>query len=69
MLKPKVKADNSGFTAEFTKTELRQIAAVILQASLCRQLNIDGGAEAEDGLQRVLVACGYAAADEGEGES
>ena len=69
MKKPRIKPDNSGFIAEFTKHEVRQIDAIIVEASLCRQLNIDGGAEAEDGLRRILVACGYAAADEGEGES
>jgi hypothetical protein len=64
----KLKIEGKQIKAVFDQREQSKIADVLGLATMCRQTGIDGAAEVCEGLSRVLVACGYAAADETEGD-
>lgn len=67
-MKPKV--EGTGFTADFSVQERKNLKAVHALATLCKKLEIKGAKEVTQGIEDMFGSCGYEGVlEEGQDET
>jgi len=57
-MKPKMKPDKGGFTAELNVNEKNRLRETYVLASLCEKLGIPGAFDTRLGIWRLVKECG-----------